>query len=140
VTDDVILNKIASIERCLARTREETSAGLDSLSDQTVQDAVVLNLQRACEASIDLASHLVARHRLGIPQDSRHTFTLLFEAGLLDAAGHDAMRRMVGFRNIAVQEYQRLSLPILKAILTSNLGDFVRFSGAMLKAGDASGR
>lgn len=140
MTDDVVLNKIASIERCLSRIREETSAGLDALADQTVQDAVVLNLQRACEASIDLASHLVARHRLGIPQDSRHTFTLLFEAGLLDAQVHDAMRRMVGFRNIAVHEYQRLSLPILKAIITSNLSDFVLFAWAMLKADEASGR
>jgi len=37
----------------------------------TRQDSIILNLQRACEASIDAAMHLVRVKRLGIPQESR---------------------------------------------------------------------
>jgi carbamoyl-phosphate synthase large subunit len=38
------------------------------LANQTRQDAIILNLQLACESSIDAAMHLVRVHRLGIPQ------------------------------------------------------------------------
>ena len=70
--DDVLLNKAAAIERALRRVREE-HAGDDArlLLDQTRQDAIILNLQRACESSIDAAMHLVRIERLGVPQESR---------------------------------------------------------------------
>jgi uncharacterized protein YutE (UPF0331/DUF86 family) len=42
------------------------------------------------------------------------------------------MKRMVGFRNIAVHDYQRLSRPILLAILEERLGDFEAFSRAVV--------
>ena len=41
--DNVILNKVASIERCLIRVKEEyVSAGENFLTDFTKQDAAVL--------------------------------------------------------------------------------------------------
>jgi len=69
MADDVALNKAAIIERCLARARS-VHAGDDAnlLDDPTRQDSIVLNLQRACEASIDLAMHIVrsiVHERLG---------------------------------------------------------------------------
>ena len=64
MADDVLLNKAASIERAVRRVREEY-AGDDGnlLANQTKQDAIILNLQRACESSIDAAMHLVRLHR-----------------------------------------------------------------------------
>lgn len=130
--DDVILNKIATIERCLTRVREEYREDSSRLDNQTVEDAIVLNLQRACEAAIDLAMRVVARDRLGIPQDSRHGFTLLEEAGELSADLAGRMRRMVGFRNIAVHDYTKLSRPILESILRERLGDFEDLCRALI--------
>ena len=40
---------------------------------------------------------------------------------------------MVGFRNIAIHDYQKISLQILKSILTNNLGDFREFVKVLLK-------
>ena len=51
--DEVLLAKAASIERCLARIRDEYAGTATSLSNITKQDAIVLNVQRACEAAID---------------------------------------------------------------------------------------
>lgn len=83
--DDVVLNKAATIERCLARVRQEHAGDdRDVTENQTRQDAIVLNLQRACEAAIDLAMHLVPRERLGIPQETREAFSLLASAGMID--------------------------------------------------------
>ncbi len=55
MADDVILNKAASIERCLRRIQEEYAGDKQNLvANQTKQDAIILNLQRACETAIDL--------------------------------------------------------------------------------------
>lgn len=127
--DDVVINKVATIERCLQRVHEEYAGQADHLEhDITRQDSIILNIQRACEASIDLAMHLVRRFALGVPQDSRHAFSLLVDAGKLDAAMADAMKRLVGFRNIAIHDYQRLNLAIVRSIIEHNLGDLRAFA------------
>jgi uncharacterized protein YutE (UPF0331/DUF86 family) len=133
MTDDVARNKALSIERCLARVREEFREDRERLEVQTVEDAIVLNLQRACESAIDLAMHVVASERLGVPQESREAFTLLERAGRIDAETANAMRRMVGFRNVAVHEYQAMSRPILISIIENNLGDFSALIKALLR-------
>jgi uncharacterized protein YutE (UPF0331/DUF86 family) len=127
--DDIVLNKVASIERCLSRITEEYENNPANLEqDLTRQDSIILNIQRACEASIDLAMHLVRKFALGIPQDSRQAFDLLVQAGKLDPSLADALKRMVGFRNIAVHDYQKLNLEIVRAIVERNLGDLRGFA------------
>jgi len=71
--DDVLLNKAAIIERCLRRIRAEYAA-CPTLDNSTHVDALTLNIERACQAAIDMAMHLVATHRLGIPQSSKEAF------------------------------------------------------------------
>jgi uncharacterized protein YutE (UPF0331/DUF86 family) len=128
VADDVVLNKIAVVERCRARLAEEFRGDPSRLDDVTVEDSIVLNLQRACEASIDIAMRLVALRRAGVPQSSRDAFELLERHCGLDSDLSARMCRMVGFRNVAVHDYQRLSRPILISILRERLGDFEEFS------------
>jgi hypothetical protein len=54
MVDDVVMNKAATIERCLARVREEFGVDGSELDvDQRRQDALVLNLLRACETAIE---------------------------------------------------------------------------------------
>ena len=127
MTDDIAINKAAIIRRCLERIREEYREDPERLDNFTIQDAVVLNLLRACEAAIDLAMHIVASRSLGIPQSSRNAFELLEEHGVVSASAAQAMRNMVGFRNIAVHNYQRIERPVLEAILEKHLADFESF-------------
>lgn len=133
MADDVLINKAATIERCVRRAREEYQRGPDSFaSDYTRQDAAILNIQRACEAALDMGQHLIRRERLGIPQSARDVFTLLGQAGWIDPALVDALKRMVGFRNIAVHDYQALQLPITVAIIQKHLDEFLDYSQALL--------
>lgn len=126
MADDVSINKAATLERCVTRVREEYSGNEANLfSDQTRQDAIILNLQRACEAAIDLAMHRVRLHRLGVPQESRDAFSMLAEAGRLDPVLAGRMGKMVGFRNVAVHDYRSLNLGIVKSIVTERLDDFL---------------
>jgi uncharacterized protein YutE (UPF0331/DUF86 family) len=135
MADDVILNKAASIERCLHRIEEEYAGNEQNLvGNQTKQDAIVLNLQRACETAIDLAMYVVSQRKLGVPQDSRDAFILLQTAGLLASDLAARMQRMVGFRNVAVHEYTRLNIEIVHSIVTKQLDDFRTFSSTIVKA------
>ncbi|MCY0885958.1 MAG: DUF86 domain-containing protein [Firmicutes bacterium] len=135
MADDVVINKAAGIERAVARAREEyyrDPAGF--AADFTRQDAAILNIERACEAALDLGQHLIRRDRLGVPQSARDVFTLLERAGRLPAELADSLRRMVGFRNIAVYDYQALSLPVVVRVIEHGLPDLERFSALCLQA------
>lgn len=134
MADEVVLNKAASIERCLARIQEKYRGREDELEhNYTRQDAIILNLLRACEAAVDLALHVVRIRRLGMPQDSREASSLLERNALIEAEVSHKMQAMVGFRNIAVHDYQNLSLAVVRAILERHLDDFRDFTSAMLK-------
>ena len=74
---DIVMNKSAMVERCLMRVKEVYQDNPKTLEDFTKQDSIILNIQRACEATIDLAMHVVSSQKLGIPQSSREAFELL---------------------------------------------------------------
>ena len=125
--NDVVLNKVSTIERCLKRIYEVYDENPDNLENYTKQDSIILNIQRACEASIDLAMHLVANRKLGVPQSSRESFDLLFENDLINKALSEKMKAMVGFRNIAVHDYQDINLTIVQKVIETHLVDFEWF-------------
>lgn len=131
--NDVILNKTTTIERCVNRIHEVYAGNPENLKDFTKQDSIILNIQRACEASIDLAMHLVSMRKLGVPKASRDAFKLLQEADIIDAALAKTLMNMVGFRNIAVHDYQALELEILEAILEKHIDDFKSFTKVILQ-------
>lgn len=132
--DDVLINKAATVERCVARAREEFDRDPATFAaDFTRQDAAVLNVQRACEAVLDMGQHLVRREGLGVPQGARDVFELLARGGWIDAEQAQALKRMVAFRNIAVHDYQSLLLPILVNVITQHLDEFLDFTQAVLK-------
>ena len=106
MVDDVLINKAATIERCVQRAREEYfSEPATFATNFTRQDAAILNIQRACEATLDMGQHLIRRDRLGVPQSARDVFALLAQANWIDMNLANKLKRMVGFRNIAVHEY-----------------------------------
>ncbi|TWI66106.1 uncharacterized protein YutE (UPF0331/DUF86 family) [Pseudoduganella lurida] len=132
-SDDVILNKVATIERCVGRAREEYAKDPTTFAtDFTRQDAAILNIQRACEAALACGQHVIRRERLGIPQSSRDVFRLLADAGWIDPALSGTMQKMVGFRNVAVHDYQTLQLSITVAVIRDHLDDFLGFTRQML--------
>lgn len=133
MADDVLINKAATIERCVTRAREEYATNpAEFATDFTRQDAAILNIQRACEAALDMGQHLIRRERLGVPQSSRDVFLLLAQGGWIDATLADRLKRMVGFRNIAVHDYQALQLSITVNIIEKHLDDFLRYSQTLL--------
>lgn len=131
--NDVIYNKIAIIERCINRINEVYNNNPDNLKDYTKQDSIILNIQRACEAAIDLAIHIVSEKKLGIPQNSRDAFEILNSNNIVDNGLMENLKSMVGFRNIALHNYQAVNLGIIQEIIEKHLSDFSRFIEVILK-------
>jgi len=122
---DVVLNKIQTIERCLNRIREEYVGYEESFDENfTKQDSIILNLERASQATLDIATHIVKVNNLGLPNTSRELFDLLLKAKIIGKDSCKQMQGMVGFRNIAVHDYQNLNIEIVIAIVENHLGDF----------------
>jgi uncharacterized protein YutE (UPF0331/DUF86 family) len=93
--NDIIINKIQSMQRCIQRAREEYAADPDGFeANYTRQDAAILNVLRACEQAIDLANYLIRRHKLGIPTSSTESFDLLRQKGIIVAPLAEKLKRM----------------------------------------------
>ncbi|MBI6873621.1 type VII toxin-antitoxin system HepT family RNase toxin [Clostridium aciditolerans] len=130
--NDVIFNKIAIIERCLVRIKEEYNNNPKNLDNYTKQDSIILNIQRACEAAIDLAMHIVSEKKLGIPQNSRDAFEVLEKNKLIDSELMKKLKSMVGFRNIAVHNYQSVNLKVVEEIIEKHIDDLKIFTSIII--------
>ena len=132
MTDTVIASKAESIERCLQRIQTSYAATDNFEKDYDRQDAIILNLQRACEACIDIAAHIARVRKLGIAKTTAMLFELLSEDGLISEQLAKNLISMVGFRNLAIHEYTKVNLMVVKAIVEEHLGDFEQFVKAAL--------
>ncbi|MGV8980860.1 type VII toxin-antitoxin system HepT family RNase toxin [Clostridium sp.] len=131
--NDVIYNKVEIIERCFKRINEVYDNNAENLKEYTKQDSIILNIQRICEACIDLAMHIVSEKKLGIPQNSRDAFEVLSSNGMISIDLMNKLKDMVGFRNIALHNYQVINLKIVQGIIEKHLGDIREFSEIIIR-------
>ncbi len=131
--DDITINKVATIEKCINRINEEyIGFEVDFFNNYSKQDSVILNIQRASQACIDLAMHIIRINQLGLPQNSRDVFAILAKKDIINTNTAKKLQQMVGFRNIAVHDYQQLNLKIIINIIDNHLQDFSDFSKEIL--------
>ena len=131
VERDVVLAKVATIDRCLARIAD-VRARSGTLTPVDLEDLTVVNLTRAAQAAIDLAAHVVSSEALGLPDSLAASFTLLEKSGVLPASLAERMRRMVGFRNVAVHAYEEVDAKVVEAIVDRHLDDVRDFARAIV--------
>ncbi len=109
------------------RIEEVYNENPNNLTDYTKQDSIILNIQRAVEATIDIAMYVVSVKKLGIPQNSRDAFEVLNNHGIIDEVMLKKIKTMIGFRNIAVHNYQKLNLDVLQKVIENHLEDFQEY-------------
>lgn len=126
--NDIVINKIQSIQRCVERARQEYRSDPDGFAaNHTLQDAAVLNMLRAREQAIDLANHVIHTYKMGIPTASTESFDLLRAKHVIDMALSEKLKQMVHFRNIVIHQYQRMDIEIVTSVIVSGLDDLVQF-------------
>ena len=128
----VILNKYDTIEKCINRINEEYEGTPSNLEDYRRNDAIVLNLQRACQAVMDIATYMVSTKALGIPHSNSDAFEILYQNHLISEQVLKNMKGMIGFRNIAVHAYREIDEEILQDVIENHLKDLLEFARQML--------
>lgn len=129
--DEILINKKTSIERCIKRIQEDFQE--DFLTNYTKQDSVILNIERACQAAIDMGNRLLKINNLGLPQSNRDTFVKLEKGKIISIELSKKMQAMAGFRNIAVHDYSSVNIEVVANIVKNNLQDLVDFSETIIK-------
>jgi uncharacterized protein YutE (UPF0331/DUF86 family) len=130
---DVVLAKASSVRKCLQAIREVRSQG-GALQAWLIQDVTVLNLQRAVQACLDLANHLIAANGWELPRSARHSMEILAGNKVVQAEALPALLGMVGFRNIAVHDYVQLDPAVVERLAKDHLADVETFVAAIMAA------
>ncbi len=125
----LIFNKIESLRRCISRIREKTPETEVQLgSDIDLQDIVTVNLERAVQTSVDIASHIIADLESPAPETMAEAFAILEKNLIITPELSGKMQKAVAFRNIAVHAYQKMNWNIVHKIAKDGIRDFVEFA------------
>jgi uncharacterized protein YutE (UPF0331/DUF86 family) len=128
----IIEQKLESLRRCLQRVRAKCPQDAETLArDADAQDILTLNLTRAVQLCVDIGAHLVTTTALPPPDTMGQTFDLLAEAGILSPELAGRLKRAVGFRNLAIHNYEAINWAIVYAIAQHHLIDFEDFARAV---------
>jgi uncharacterized protein YutE (UPF0331/DUF86 family) len=125
----VVEQKLESLRRCLQRIEAKCPPDAATLgSDFDMQDIVSLNLSRAVQLCVDIGAHLLAGTGASAPSTMGLTFDLMAQTGMLDADLALSLKKAVGFRNIAVHNYDAINWHIVHSIVKDHLTDFSAFA------------
>lgn len=127
---EIVEEKLESLRRCVQRVSEKCPATVEPLlHDFDLQDILVLNLSRAVQLCVDIAAHLIADLEIAPPETMGSAFDALAGAGVLDESLATRLKKAVGFRNIAIHNYESIDWKIVYSISVNQLGDFSEFAG-----------
>lgn len=126
---DIVLSKINVIKNCLMAIEKATLKEKDPDFQLSLYE---LNLQRAIQASIDLANVTIAKEGLGLPTTYRQSFEILYKHTVISKEACQKLCSMVGFRNISVHDYEEIKPAIVHAIVKNHLSDFEEFYAVIL--------
>jgi len=133
--NDIILNKKESIERCVKQIYRyyDLTSEKPFEEDFLKQDAIALNLQRACEQAIDLANYVIKTKKLGLPKESKESFRILAKEKIVPENLATNLGKMVGFRNVLVHEYQKLDLKLMTEVIENHLEELIDFTNFIMQ-------
>ena len=128
VDRDLVLRRLTFLDTYLDQLQPYRGIEKDAYEeDWKTQRIVERTLHLAIEVCMDVADHLVADHRLRVPETGAESFEILGEAQILPRDLAESLASMVGFRNILVHDYARLDLAVVVRVLREDLRDIERF-------------
>ncbi|HAL39426.1 MAG TPA: hypothetical protein DCP03_15465 [Polaromonas sp.] len=126
---EVVEQKLESLRRCLQRIETKCPADAETLvTNFDLQDIISLNLSRAVQMCVDIGAHLIAGMDVPPPDTMGQTFDLLAQSGVLNTVLAGNLKKAVGFRNIAVHNYETINWHIVHSIVKNHLADFSAFA------------
>jgi uncharacterized protein YutE (UPF0331/DUF86 family) len=131
--NDIILRKMDSLRRCLIRIEEKKPDDWTAIDeDYDLQDILTINLERSVQISVDIGLQIFVMLSLHPPSTMADVFKFLAEEKIISNTLAENLKKAVGFRNIAVHEYEEINWSIVQSICTQHLDDFYRYIKAIL--------
>ena len=125
VDTEIFSRRLDALDSYLDRLRSLGEAEEpEYLAEPGIHDLAARYLHLAVEAAIDLANHWIADRGLRTPDSNRDSFTVLEEAGEIDAARAERLRGWAGFRNVLVHDYVNIDHRIAYAAIRDELAEF----------------
>ena len=129
----ILAQKLESLRRCLQRVETKCPpTPADLANDPDLQDVIVLNLTRAVQLSVDIASHIISQSNEPAPDTMGEAFSTLEKLGVIERETRDNLRKAVGFRNIAIHNYEAIDWEIVFNICQRQVKDFKQFAHAIV--------
>jgi uncharacterized protein YutE (UPF0331/DUF86 family) len=131
--DEVLVSKFTSLEKCIKRIRDEYQACAGNIeTDILRQDAIVLNLERACEQCLDMGQRFIRNKKWPLAKEYRDIFAILFQEKIIAKELSEDLQKMVGFRNLAIHDYAKLEMEQLKYIIEHRVDQLLLFGRTMV--------
>lgn len=128
----ILQEKLEALRNCIRRIEMRRTRTVDELrADPDRQDIIALNLTRAVQLCVDMATYVIADSEEIAPQTLGQAFEALARLGVIDMKLAGRMKAAVGFRNIAVHNYREIDWDIVFAITHQGLDDFRDFAVAV---------
>ena len=134
---EVLETKLEALIRCVHRIKDQNISTLEELENNLdKQEIIILNLQRAVQICVDIGNHILLDYKTPTPSTLAETFKYLAQNNLITKDNAEELSHAVGFRNIAVHQYEDIDCKIIFSIITSHLDDFKTFAAAIEKVSE----
>ena len=120
--------RLAAIRDAVERVREVRPPTLEAfLADRTAREVVTLNVFRAIQEAIAVATHWVSDEGWVVPQSHGEVFAALGDKSVIDRALADRLRAAAGLRNLIAHQYGVIDFERLYGIASSDIDDLLLF-------------
>jgi len=129
----IVEQKLESLRRCIERIQGKQPVSANDLeTDIDKQDIISLNLSRAVQLTVDIGVHIISGLSSQVPDTMGQTFEVLADKHVIPKELATRLKKSVGFRNIAVHNYDAINWDIVHSIVQLHLKDFSEFAKAIL--------
>lgn len=128
VDKNITYRYLESLENSIAKMRNMNLTPEMITGNEDIQDLLDRRMQKAIEACIDIAAHIVAAEKLGRAETSASLFRLLAKHNLIPEKLAKKLEMAVGLRNIIVHEYTQIDYQLAYSNLEKKLNDLEDFA------------
>ena len=91
---EVVGAKLESLRRCIHRIKSKTpSSAVALIENDDLQDIICINLERAVQICVDLASHIIADSDMPAPDSMGESFERLRRLNLISGELAERMKK-----------------------------------------------
>ncbi|WP_421873678.1 type VII toxin-antitoxin system HepT family RNase toxin [Marinoscillum sp.] len=117
--DEVISGKVATIESCLVWIKKQNQSA-EWKEDQLVKRELLLNLEKACQASIDCSAKIIEQRSFTVPKLPRESFSMLESIGVVSGDTVNSLKKMLAMRGL-ISHDENIKSTMLESIIINEI-------------------